>query len=286
MELAILATILSGATSKILNKIGSHKVSIYLILLIQNIAGAAVSFTALLMMGDVHVFLPEIHYVLFGINTILWLLTGVLSFQGIRHTQASVRESLTQSRLIFVPLIAVVFLGEHMTLGAVLGSMLVFAGIVVAVYKKELSLAYPDERGIGYVLAASVLIAVASSLDKQIVSTGLDYFQYAFLLNCALTVIYLFFFTRERRKECVEMLQHSSGFFVIGAGIATGVFYLLQLFLYKNLDLHIAYPFIQLASAFALILAIVFLKEWDRIFFKIFGFCIAAAGAIVLRLSA
>ena len=282
MEFFILATVLVGATSKILNKIGSHKVSIYLILLIQNISGAATSLAALLYTDNTSLTIPESYYPALVINAVLWLLAGILSFQGIRHTQASIRESVTQSRLIFVPLIAVIFLGETVTPLAALGTLAVFLGIVIAVYKKELSFMHPDMRGIGYALGASLLIAVTSSIDKYIVS-GVSPLFYAFLLYAAQTVVFLTFLTRVRRNELFSLPMYTDGLFVFCAGLMSGVFYLLQLWLYQNFDLHIAYPFIQLASASALLLAIVFLKEWDRIFFKVLGFGIAAIGAMMVR---
>ena len=228
---------------------------------------------------------PPTYYVTLGINALLlWPIASILTFYGIRHTQLSIRESLTQSRLIFVPLIAVLFLGESVTLFAALGTILVFVGILIVVYKPELSLAHPDMRGIGFVLVASLLIAITSTFDKHNVS-GIDYLLYSFLIYIIQTAVFLLFLTKERRNELRALAKERDFFIIFGGALCAGLFYVMQLWLYRHLALHIAYPIIQISSAAALMLAVIFLKERDRIVFKVFGFCLAAAGAITLRLA-
>src|SRR5262249_28949740 len=152
-----------------------------------NIGGATVAFAALLFHHPSFA-IPQAYFLPLCVNMLLWPVAGVLTFYGIRHTQISIRESLTQSRLIFVPLITVLFLGENITAIAALGTSLVFLGILTAVYKRELSLEHPDMHGFGYVLLASLLIAITSTVDKYIVS-GIDYIFYGFLIYAAQTFI-------------------------------------------------------------------------------------------------
>ena len=284
MIFAIFATIVAGATAKLLNKIGVHRTSVYAIILTSNVIGAAVSAAFVFLNPHVSLTIPKHYYVSIGIPMLLWPIASILTYYGMRHTQVSVRESLTQSRLIFVPLIAVLFLGENIIPFAGLGTILIFVGILTAVYKSSLSIKHSDMHGVGYVLAASFIIAIISTFDKHNVS-GTDYMYYSLLVYVGQSVIFLLFLNKERGRELLALLCGRNTLVVTSAGLSGAFFYILQLWLYTHLALHIAYPIIQLSSAAALVLAIIFLGEHDRIPFKILGFSLAALGAVLLRLA-
>lgn len=282
MLLVILATVFSGAAARLLNKVGTHRVSIYAVILIQNIGGAIVTITWIAhnSIADFSITNNLILPLILSIG--IWRVAGWASFIGIRHTEASVRESLIQSRLIFIPLFAALVLGEAISWYAALGTALVLFGILVVVYRPSLSLAHPDMHGIKYVLLASFLVAVASTIDKYMVER-MDYLLYALLIYLAQIVLLSLALNKERLRELTGLFSHINGPVVLVGALVSGVFYLLQLWLFQHLPLHIAYPIIQVSSALTILLAIIFLRERDRATYKILGFLVAALGAYILK---
>lgn len=285
MGLAIFSVILAGATMKLLNKATSHRLSIFAASVATQVGGGLVAVVVLLFDPPSSFAIPQEYWLPVGANIILWSIAGILSWNGTRHTPVSIRESLIQSRLIFAPIIAAIFLGEVISLPAALGTFLIIAGIVIAVYRPSLTWAHPDMQGIGYVLSSSLLIAISALLDKHNV-TGVPIAYYSALIYFGVLIILCFFINTERIQELRAIFHRGTMRIVVSGAMFAGIFYLLQLWLYQHLPLHIAYPLVQFSSAAALVFAIIFFHERDRVRYKIAGFCVASLGAIILRLIA
>ena len=275
-----------GTSAKLLNKSASLRISTYALIMLTLLGGVAVSLIVLALDPPTSFAIASSFWLpLLGV-TVLWTIASAINYVGIREAPISVRESLVQSRMIFIPIIAVFFLGEHFSLLDAFGTVLVIAGILTASYRHSVGFRHADTKGAEYVLVASVLIAIAASCDKYF-SSRIDAAYYAFFLYFGGFLLQLLFLNRERCNELITFFHHKRTALITLAGVFLGgFFYLGQLWLYKHVDLHIAYPIIQLPSAFALVLAIIFFNERERMWLKITGFCIAALGAIVLRIAA
>ncbi|KKW19051.1 MAG: hypothetical protein UY63_C0023G0002 [Parcubacteria group bacterium GW2011_GWA2_51_10] len=282
MSLVIVAIIFSGATMRLLNKVLSHRIPIFTSVVIFQIIGAFISSIFFLLSGSQGIAIQPQYYLPIVVSIFLWAVAIYFGWKGIQGSPVSLRESVIQSRLILIPILAAIFLGESVSLSAMVGTLLIVLGIVVAVYRPSLTLRHPDVVGSWYVLAGSVVISIVSLFDKYIV-TGVNPALYSSLIYLGVLLMTFVFMTRERLASILLVMRSRVALVVLTAGTLNVLFFLGQMWLYQKLPLHIVYPLLQFASAVAIILAVIFLKERDRAFFKVAGFCVAGIGAFLLK---
>ncbi|MDP2717684.1 MAG: EamA family transporter, partial [Candidatus Micrarchaeota archaeon] len=132
--------------------------------------------------------------------SLVWTIHELLVFSAQRSVEASVREPLFKTRLLWAAAIGFLVLGETITLERILGAGLVLAGALVV----SLRNGRPDfsQKGALLVLAAAVASAVVTSLDD----VGLRFFSVtAYAVFVTVPVAFLLWAIPAKKSERMPM---------------------------------------------------------------------------------
>ncbi len=213
---------------------------------------------------------------------LLWAIISIVSLVGVKATQVSIREVVNQIRTPLTVFLGVIFLSEIVTKKDLLGIILIFIGIVFAVFKgfkKD-----NNYNGVSIVLLGAVLVAIVSLFDK-IMTGSMDANLYSAYVFFVPGIILLFFANKQRIFEIKNALKDKSQRVPLFIATIIGSFgYIFLLYAYKEIPLYIAYPISQLNIIFAMLGGVLILKERDRIPQKIIGILITILGAILIKL--
>lgn len=215
-------------------------------------------------------------------SVFLWSIIAVWSLIGIRDTEVSLREVLVQSRTLLVVFLSALILGEHISIHSWWGIALIIAGIIAATYKPAKKISFSLHRGTWYVLATSALIAVVSLIDKR-ASTLMDPSLYAAIVYAGPAIVLLVLLYKRFFAECVQASQKGAWLVTLAAGTINSIGFFFTLYTYRFLDLHVAYPILQMSSILALIAGIIFWNERERVGWKFFGLILALIGALLCQ---
>ena len=108
------------------------------------------------------------------------MILSVCQYTSIKKTEISLKEPLSQSRLIWVLIFGVVFLGEVVSISRFIGTFFVLCGAIVLVFHPEQKWGRFSDSGVRWTLGTAVISATVALVDKF----ALGYFpseMYAFL---------------------------------------------------------------------------------------------------------
>lgn len=134
--------------------------------------------------------MPFEFYILIFVKSFVIFLAWIFSFYSIKRMPVSLYGVLDSTRMVFSTVLALLFLGEVMTLPKFTGLLLVLTGVIVVNLGKD-----GDEKiKIGYLLmaiASCLLNAVSGFMDKKLLADGsLTVSQMQFWYMFYLTLLY------------------------------------------------------------------------------------------------
>lgn len=271
------------AASKLLYKKAAHEIPLFFLVFVVQVIGGCTALVLYVLFGTAHAveWAPIVPLLVIAVG--LWAFAAVANLVSIRENEVSSREVISQSRLLFVTVLSVLFLGETVTKETWIGIALISGGIMSAAYKRGNVFESLTHRGGQLAIAMSFLFAILALIDKE-VSSHMDPFLYTALVYLGPALVLMFFFTRERRREAVTVLTNRSQLlFTISIGCVNALAFCAVLYAYQLADLHVVYSFIQLGSLLAVLYAFFFWGERDRALQKCIGLCIAIIGAIFIH---
>ncbi len=268
---------LSSTIYVLLTRYILRKTDPYAISLITNIAGAVV----FLPFAANKISFPDtlLPYFVVGIAAIIWTAFSVSNFIAYKGVEVSIKQSLGQSKLIWILIFGIGFLGETVTLNRAIGTIIIAAGIFFLVWHPEKRFGRLSDPGVRWTFFAALLGAFVSTLDKA----ALRWFPlefYGFLVYLFPALILLTFLPG--RTHQVRHLMKLHWFAVTISVLVSATFYYFTLKVYSLVDITLAYPLLQFGVLITVLSGIIFFKEREHLWQKIVAAVIVVVGAIII----
>ena len=224
---------------------------------------------------------PEQHFAWFLIiiSSVLWATVAYTGFKAYSLLDVSIKTPIGKSKILFVLLLSVIFLKETLTLEKVLGTTLIFCGIIFLTYKKGKQFGNLRDQGVQLTLLSSFLMSIVLLIDKY----ATNFFNpgmYSFLVFF-LPAIIIFPFIIKRKTELKSILTNRFKATVLTVLLGTTYYYLL-LRAFKFEEVSVVIPIIEMSTLIAVFGGIKYLKEGTEIAKKIIAAIIIILGAILL----
>ena len=213
------------------------------------------------------------------LSSIFWVFIAVIGFYAYKYTQVSLKSPLSESRVLWVLLFALIFLKEKLILDKVLGIILIFISLIILTYKKQKKFGDLTDKGVQLTLLTALLTAGVAIIDKS----ALQYFTpgtFGFLVYFIPGLI-LLGFGKGHFKDVKKILKTKH--YYLGVVVVLGfLFYYFNLKAYQIADVTQVFPVIRLSTAFTVIFGIIFLKEKENVFKKLIATIIIFLGILLL----
>jgi len=222
-------------------------------------------------------------WILAAVSTIAWAVAVYSGFCAYKILQVSLRTILSKTRPIFAIIISFVVFREAFHYMKVVGTLIIFLGIVVAFYNKKLSNDHITNKGIMFGVLAGFFGAIAMTADKY----ALEFFN----INMYLFMIYflpgllVLPFALQRKKEIKSLFTNKIKPTIL-AVIGDCIAYIFVLNALKRADASIVIPVIEISVIISVIGGVVFYKEDDNLIRKIIATFIVVLGIVILGLVA
>jgi uncharacterized membrane protein len=225
--------------------------------------------------------LPKQHFawMLVILSSILWAIVAYSGFKAYSHLEVSIKTPLGKSKMLFVLLFSVIFLKEILTLEKILGTILVFVGIIVLTYKKEKRFGDLKNKGGKLTLISAFLMSIVLLVDKY----ATNFFNpgmYSFLVYF-LPAIVIFPFVSNKKTELKSIFKNRFSTTITTTLLGAAYYYLL-LKAFKLAEASTVVPIVELSTLIAVFGGVKFLKESEEIPKKIIATIIVIIGAILL----
>ncbi|MCD4740749.1 DMT family transporter [archaeon] len=215
----------------------------------------------------------------------LWFLINITGFNATKRTEVSLYAPLNNLKIIFVLILAVVFLGEAVTVQKILGTIVVFAGAFFLTWKKG-SLKQLEDRGVQLVILTAFLTGIVSLFDKynihQLEISKSFYGLAMYWIPCALHGFRII----GRKQHMKKIIKNQGGTILITGLIYGVIYYYLFLFAYSfdAAEISVIFPLSQLSIVIALFLGYAWLGEKTDLKKRFVSSLIMIAGAILVAL--
>lgn len=219
-------------------------------------------------------------WILAVISSVLWAVLGVVGFKAQRFTEVSLRAPIGKSKMLWVILFAALFLGETVTQGKIIGSALIFLGVVLVTFKADEPLGGFGDLGVKLTFIAALIGGIGSIVDK----VAMSYFQpgtYGFI-EYLLPAIWLGLFVPQSTKRFGKLLK-GKGKWVIAASLIAVVWSWMLFKVYQLAEVSTIAPLLELSVIVTVIGGFVFLGERKDILRRIIGTLIVLAGAWIIK---
>lgn len=213
------------------------------------------------------------------IIAVMVILGGVCVFAGFKHIEASEHTVLLTSSRIWAVLGAIVILGEGFTIKKLIGAGILVLGVLITTWKKQ---KFVFNKGAVFVLAAALFYALGETLSFYVLRF-MDSVNFMIIVSCISAVMMLIVKPKIVKKLSFyfDNIKHFSNIIVV------------TIFdMFANLFVFLAYqkgrnaiqigPIMSLQTIITVILALIFLKETDKLPKKIIGAITATIGTILL----
>lgn len=211
---------------------------------------------------------------------LVWTAVSISVYIAIKKTEVSIKEPLSQSKIIWALLFGLLILGEAITARKIIGTVVLFIGMSALLFHPERKFGRLTEPGVLWTLGLAILTAFAAIVDKF----ALGYFRpelYGFLVYLIPGIILTGFLPKI--KKDIKHLWKTKGKIAVTTILFSTASYYFTIKAYSLADITLIYPFLQTATIFAVIAGIIFLGEKDHKWQKIVAVIIAVAGAIIIK---
>lgn len=218
-------------------------------------------------------------WVLLALGVCLWSAINITGFKSLQLVDVSVREPITQVKLLFLLLLSAVLITEKLTFSKTIGTLLIFSGLILITYKGGKFFSLLKSRGIQLVLLSSFIQALVSVVDK----TALKYWAVApyLFLEFLLAGLVMGGMTISRKDRLKEMMKSKYLYIFLVCGLGAVSAYTL-FWAYQLAEVSIVFPIVQLSTLITVMGGIIFLKEKKDIPLKLLATFIMIVGAILI----
>jgi drug/metabolite transporter (DMT)-like permease len=203
-------------------------------------------------------------------------LSGAISIKG---ADVSIREPLSQTKVIWGLFLGFFFLQEAFTLQRTFGAILIFIGTGFLLWHPEKRFGKLNDPGVRWTFCAAVLGAIVAAVDKY----AQNWFapeMYGFFVYFVPLIVLLAFLPR-RAHHIQHLLKRRGASTIIAILISVGVYYF-NLKAFTVADYTVVYPLIQLSTLLTVIGGILFFKEHEHFWQRIIATILTIAGVILI----
>lgn len=203
----------------------------------------------------------------------------LIGFHAYKFTPVSLKTPFSQSRIIFLFLFSILILSEVITLKKLLGTLIIFVGIVILTYHKRKIFGRLTDKGVQLTLLTAFLFALVALIDK----TAMKYFtagMFGFLVYLIPGLILLLFV--KKRTSPTKQLIKNKWPYVLAVIILGAAFYYSKLRAYSLADVSLVFPIIRTSTLISVLGGIIFLNEKEDLLKKIFSTFIIVLGMLIL----
>lgn len=219
-------------------------------------------------------------WILAVISSVLWAALGVVGFKAQRFTEVSLRSPIGKSKMLWVIFFAALLLGEAVTQNKIVGSALIFLGVVLVTFKTDEPLGGFGDLGVKLTLIAALMGGAVAIVDK----VAMSYFQpgiYGFI-EYLLPMIWLGLLVPQSTKRLSKLLK-GKGKWVIAASLLAVIWSWMLFKAYQLADVSTIAPLLELSVIVTVIGGFIILGERKDIIRRIIGTLIIIVGALIIK---
>jgi uncharacterized membrane protein len=196
-------------------------------------------------------------------------LTRLLTYKGIDALGVAITDPIRATTPVFSAMMAIAFLGEQITVAIVAATLMIIAGITLLSWRAGSMKLVGSAVFLWYPIAASALAGASQVVRKfGLAAVPHPFLAAAVTASSSLIVSVLTLWYVEKTQETWKMNRHCFGWF-LAAGITIS---LGMTCIYYALDLgkvSVVIPIASTGPLFSLIFAALFLRDVERVTFRI-----------------
>ncbi len=209
-------------------------------------------------------------------------LTRLLTYKGIDTLGVAITDPIRASTPLFSALMAIIFLGEQMTLPIVIATLMIIGGITLLSWRSGSMKVVGSALYLWYPIAASALAGASQVVRKfGLAAVPHPFLAAAVTASSSLVVSALTMRYVEKTQESWQLNRQCFGWY-LGAGI---VISFAMTCIYYALDLgkvSVVIPIASTGPLFSLILTAMFLRDVERITLRIVISAAIIVGGVIL----
>lgn len=191
------------------------------------------------------------------VGMFLWTLITVVGFKAFQGVEASLLRPISQVKLLFVLFFSYIFLSELMTFNKILGTFIIFSGMLLLTWKGGRLFGRLSDKGVQLIILTSLLLAMVAIVDKSAMAywnPGV-YGLFMYLIPGLVVGI----FTIKRKDKFMRMMKRMYLPLII-TSLFSVLHYYFELKTYALIDVSTAYPILKFSSLVTVIGGILLLK--------------------------
>ncbi len=279
ITLALVAAFASGVESLLRRKIAIKINPLVCTFLFQGFA--ALFLLPLFITRFTQPYLPHMWW-LVVISGMLWAFASLAMFKAYSYLEASTGSIISRSKIILILFLSIIFLKESLNALKILGTLLIFLGLVILYFKKGGRVFSLKDKGVQFMMLSILLFSFALLIDKTLVKF-FDPGALAFLLYAIPTFV-LFFIVVGKKSSFTEITIKNISTIAL-TSLLSASFYFTVLSAFRFAEANVVIPLTELSSLVTVFGGILFLKERSHIKKKILAAIIVVIGAILIGLS-
>lgn len=226
---------------------------------------------------------PKIWFLVI-LSGLLWAGFAFALIKSYKHLEASIVAPISRARIIIFLFLSIIFLNETLNSNKVVGTFLIFGGLLYLSYNKGKRKTLPwNNPGTPYLFASMFLISFALLIDK-FASGFFNPGTYTFLVYF-IASLFLFPFILLRKQSIKPIFRDKYLVLMIITSFLSVTYYFLILNAYKFAEASIVIPLTELSSLIAVFGGILFLGEKSYLKKKIISTLIIIVGAVFISLA-
>lgn len=277
--LFIIFAIITGTATKLITKYVLRETEPYALAVITNIISAII----FLIMAIPKFVLPSesAAWLILSVSSILWTLVSISVLISYKVAEVSIREPLSQSKIIIASILGFYLLGETISFNRIFGTLIIFFGISMLIFHPEKRFGRLSEPGVKWTFFAALVSAAAAVADKA----ALRWFNletYAFLVYF-FPLLILILFLRNRQSHIIHLLK-TRGISSVITVIFSSLTYYFTLKSFSLGEVTLVYPLLQFTTLLAVIGGIVFMGEKEHFWQKMIAVVLVVIGSVFIKL--
>ncbi len=209
-------------------------------------------------------------------------LTRLLTYKGIDAIGVAITDPIRASTPLFSAIMAIIFLGENITLPIVAATIMIIAGIILLSWRSGSMKLAGSAVYLWYPIGASALAGASQVVRKfGLAAVPHPFLAAAVTASSSLVVSILTMWYVEKTQETWKMNRQCFGWF-LAAGITVS---LAMICIYYALDLgkvSVVIPISSTGPLFSLILTAIFLRDVERVTLRIVVSAAMIVGGVLM----